>query len=89
MKIRPVPKRTLDKSNSSYFETNHSLEMVKALGLEIMPTVIAIVKDSRERYELARGAVSIADLEEKALLLEKIVFEVESMKANKLGALHE
>lgn len=78
-----------DNSNSSYFETNHSLEMVKALGLEIMPTVIAIVKDTRERYELARGAVSVADLEEKALLLEKIVFEQEKAKESIKGDLYE
>lgn len=36
-----------------------------------MPTVIAVVNDTRERFELARGAVSIADLEDKALLLAK------------------
>jgi|GEM_PF-1761973 len=64
-----------DNSKSSYFETNHSPEMIEVLGLEVMPTVIAIVKDTRDRYELARGAVSIADLEEKALLLEQAIRE--------------
>lgn len=64
-----------DGSNSSYFETNHSPEMIAALGLEVMPTVVAIVKDTRDRYELVRGAVSIADLEEKSLLLEQAIRE--------------
>jgi hypothetical protein len=36
-----------------------------------MPTVIAVTNDSRIRFELARGAVSVADLEENALLMAK------------------
>ena len=54
---------------SSYFKTHASRKLIKALGLEVMPTVIAVVNDTRQRFELARGAVSVADLEEKALLL--------------------
>ena len=58
-----------DQSTSSYFKTHASRKLIKALGLEVMPTVIAVVNDTRQRFELARGAVSVADLEEKALLL--------------------
>ena len=58
-----------DESMSSYFKTHSSRKLIKALGLEVMPTVIAVVNDTRQRFELARGAVSVADLEEKALLL--------------------
>ena len=60
-----------DKSRSKFFVTHNSPEMIQALGLEVMPTVIAVVSDTRERFELARGAVSIPDLEDRALLLAK------------------
>jgi hypothetical protein len=36
-----------------------------------MPTVIAVVNESRQRFELVRGGVSVVDIEEKALLLAK------------------
>jgi hypothetical protein len=58
-----------DNSQSPYFPTHNSPEMIKALNTEIMPVVIAVVKDTRERFELARGAVSVIDLQEKALML--------------------
>jgi len=60
---------TPDNSQSKYFKSNSSPELISALGLEVMPTVIAVVNDNRQRFELARGAVSIVELEEKALLL--------------------
>jgi thiol-disulfide isomerase/thioredoxin len=58
-----------DESKSSYFKTHHNSAITKALNLSVMPTVIAVTKDSSMRFELARGAVSIPDLEDKALLL--------------------
>lgn len=58
-----------DNSKSSYFKTHSSPEMIARLGLEVMPTVIAVVNDTRQRFELARGAVSISELEKKSLLL--------------------
>jgi thioredoxin-related protein len=58
-----------DGSNSSVFKTHHAPAMIQALELNVMPVVIAVVKDTRQRFELARGAVSVADLEDKALLL--------------------
>ena len=60
-----------DHSKSQYFKTHTSPELIEALGLMIMPTVIAVVNDTRQRFELARGAVSVVDMEEKALLLAK------------------
>ncbi len=60
-----------DNSTSSYFKTHNNPKIIKALKLRVMPTVIAVTKDSKIRFELARGAVSIPDLEDKALLLDK------------------
>jgi conjugal transfer pilus assembly protein TraF len=60
-----------DHTSSSYFKTHNHPEIIKQLKLTVMPTVIAVTKDSRMRFELARGAVSIPDLEDKALLLAK------------------
>ncbi len=58
-----------DNSTSSYFKTHNNPAIIKQLRLSVMPTVIAVTKDSSMRFELARGAVSIPDLEDKALLL--------------------
>jgi len=58
-----------DNSQSKYFKTHNNPAITKALNLNVMPTVIAVTKDSSMRFELARGAVSIPDLEDKALLL--------------------
>lgn len=69
-----------DGSESEFFKTNTSSEivsnMIDALGLEVMPTVIVVVKETRERFELARGAVSVSELEEKVGYL----FDVLEMK---------
>ena len=58
-----------DNSKSKYFKTHNNPAITNALNLNVMPTVIAVTKDSSMRFELARGAVSIPDLEDKALLL--------------------
>jgi hypothetical protein len=60
-----------DHSRSQYYKTHTSPELIEKLGLKIMPTVIAVVNESRQRFELARGGVSISGLEKKALLLAK------------------
>ena len=62
-----------DNSESHYFKTHNNPEVIKKLALTVMPTVIAVTKDSSQRFELARGAVSIPDLEDKALLLAKFL----------------
>ncbi len=60
-----------DHSQSQYYKTHTSPELIEKLGLKIMPTVIAVVNESRQRFELVRGGVSVVDIEEKALLLAK------------------
>ena len=60
-----------DHSQSHYYKTHTSPELIEKLGLKIMPTVIAVVNESRHRFELVRGGVSVVDIEEKALLLAK------------------
>ena len=68
-----------DGSESKFFKTNRSSDsetakrVREALDIDVMPAVIAVVKDTRDRYELARGAVSITDLEEKAVLLHEVI----------------
>jgi thiol-disulfide isomerase/thioredoxin len=62
-----------DNSSSDYFKTHNNPEIIRQLDLTVMPTVIAVTKDSAMRFELARGAVSIADLEDKAVLLAKFL----------------
>lgn len=62
-----------DGSLSSYFKTHNNQALIKQLALTVMPTVIAVTKDSSMRFELARGAVSIPDLEDKALLLAEFL----------------
>lgn len=67
-----------DGSKSKYFQSHTSPELIKQLELEVMPTVIAVTNDSSIRFELARGAVSIPDLEEKALLLSMRMQQLEA-----------
>jgi conjugal transfer pilus assembly protein TraF len=67
-----------DGSKSQYFKTHHAPEIIKQLALEVMPTVIAVTNDSSIRFELARGAVSIPELEEKALLMSKRMEQLEA-----------
>jgi thiol-disulfide isomerase/thioredoxin len=60
-----------DGTMSKLFKTHYNKALIEQLALEQMPTVIAVTNDSRIRFELARGAVSVADLEENALLMAK------------------
>jgi conjugal transfer pilus assembly protein TraF len=73
-----------DDSLSKYFVSYHSPHLVKALNLEIMPTVIAVVKKTRQRFELARGAVSVTELRQKSLLLAKYL-ELQAVQLDKRG----
>lgn len=66
-----------DNSKSNYFESHMSPELVEKLELRVMPTVIAVTNDSSVRFELVRGAVSVADLEEKSLLMARRMKELE------------
>lgn len=63
---------SIDRTVSKFFKTyndQQSKDLVKRLQLGVMPTVIAVTTDSKQRFELARGAVSVPDLEDAGLLL--------------------
>jgi len=66
-----------DGSSSQHFKTHTQKELIEALSLDVMPMVIAVTNDSSMRFELARGAVSILDLENKSLMLVRYL---ESLK---------
>jgi len=70
-----------DGSLSSYFKTHNNQALIKQLALTVMPTVIAVTKDSSMRFELARGAVSIPDLEDKALLLAEYLSKNQQLQS--------
>ncbi len=56
-----------DGSDSPYFKTTHSKELIVALGLELVPTVFLVADGDMHRYEIARGLVSIEGLERNTL----------------------
>ena len=56
-----------DNSDSPYFKTTHSQELIIALEVELVPTVLLVVDGDLHRYQLAAGLVSIEDLERSAL----------------------
>lgn len=60
---------SVDASDSGYFKTHHDQDLIQQLKLEVMPTVIAVFVDTKERFELARGAVSTANLEDACVML--------------------
>lgn len=64
---------TKDGSNSAYFKTHFDSGGVlsKALSMQVTPSILAISKDSKERYEIARGAVSISEIEHSLLLIKR------------------
>lgn len=64
---------TKDGSNSAYFKTHFDSGGVlsKALSMQVTPSILAISKDSKERYEIARGAVSISEIEQSLLLIKR------------------
>lgn len=73
-----------DDSDSSYFNTTHSQELIMALGLEVVPTVFLVADNDDHRYEIARGLVSIEGLEratlEAASLLKQGISKSNRMK---------
>ncbi len=59
---------SIDGSKHGLFETRTSLELVTRLGIETVPTVIAVSHDSKVAFELVRGYVSVSELEEYGAL---------------------
>lgn len=47
------------------------------LGIESVPSLILVTKDGKTRFEIARGAVSFSELEEKMLLAHEILEDQE------------
>lgn len=58
---------------SQYFKTHFNQELVNMLGIELVPSLILVTKDGKTRFEIARGAVSFSELEEKMLLAHEIL----------------
>jgi len=58
---------SLDNSDSPYFKTTHSKELIVALELEYLPTVLLVVDGDTHRYQISEGLVSVEDLERNTL----------------------
>lgn len=74
-----------DGSNSPYFKTTHSQELVLALGARTTPTVFLVAGNDNHRYQLAEGLVSIEALERRSLQAASLLEEQISLN-NKNGA---
>lgn len=66
---------------SQYFKTHFNQELVNMLGIESVPSLILVTKDGKTRFEIARGAVSFSELEEKMLLAHEILKDHELKSA--------
>lgn len=64
-----------DGSDSPYFKTTHSRELIAALGLETVPTVFLVADGDVHRYEIARGLVSVEGLERNILQAASLLKE--------------
>jgi conjugal transfer pilus assembly protein TraF len=62
---------------SQYFKTHFNQELVNMLGIESVPSLILVTKDGKTRFEIARGALSFSELEEKMLLAHEILKDQE------------
>lgn len=62
---------------SQYFKTHFNQELINMLGIESVPSLILVTKDGKTRFEIARGAVSFSELEEKMLLAHEILKDQE------------
>jgi conjugal transfer pilus assembly protein TraF len=71
---------SLDGSTSRYFKTHQDQGLATQLELKQTPTVIAVTNDSGIRFELIRGAASLADLEEMSLLGNKYLKRQSNLK---------
>lgn len=70
---------------SQYFKTHFNQELINMLGIESVSSLILVTKDGKTRFEIARGAVSFSELEEKMLLAHEILKdqELKSQRAAK------
>lgn len=75
---------SLDAAQSKYFKTHHNLnlanQLLKSGQLEKVPTVFVVTNDGKERFELLRGAASLSEIEEMALLASKHLKNLEQSR---------
>ena len=55
---------TMDNTSSEYFHAVAMPSLVKDLGIDAAPTLVAVSKDGQVAFELIRGFASISELEE-------------------------
>jgi thiol-disulfide isomerase/thioredoxin len=80
---------SLDGSQSKFFKTHVSKELIEQLALKQMPTVIAVTNDSKLRFELARGAVSVPELEDSSLLVAKYLEQKRQLETEQEKSLQD
>ena len=68
---------SLDGSKSKYFKTHQDQGLAQNLNLQRTPTIVAVTNDSKTRFELIRGMVSIPELEEAAVLANEYLNNIE------------
>lgn len=55
---------TMDGTKSEHFVTANLPRLAKQLGIEAVPTLVAVSKDGKIAFELVRGFLSLTELEE-------------------------
>lgn len=81
---------SIDGSQSGYFKTHvdqqQSKHLIKRLGLQQIPTIMAVTNDSSISFELMRGSAAITELEEHSVLallhLNNLQQQVAKQEAN-------
>ena len=68
--------------------TGKAGQVAEKLGITKVPTLIAIKKDGRLLFEVSRGMISAAELENNILLAKKYVAELDVSKSSKIGQKH-
>lgn len=62
---------TMDNSESEYFHTVSMPRLVKDLGIDAAPTLVAVSKDGKTAFELIKGYAAISELEEYTIRAAK------------------
>jgi conjugal transfer pilus assembly protein TraF len=80
---------SVDGSQHPYFKTSYLPDLVKNLGIDAFPVVIAVGNNEEiEPFELIRGYVSISELEEYSVLASKYLEEKQQgQKAKRVGVI--
>ncbi len=62
---------TMDNTESEYFRTVSMPRLVKDLGIDAAPTLVAVSKDGKTAFELIKGYAAISELEEYTIRAAK------------------